>query len=264
MSTTPPNTTDLTQMLLPGQAAAPDGPIDMTVMYVMHHGFRRDLQRFAAAVPATPVDDHRTWVALATRWQLFADVLHHHHSAEDAGVWPVLLERADGDEAAHLEAMEAEHAHLDPALDAVAAAFTRLTEESAADLRVAHRAALAALIDSARALLSDHLAHEERSAIRIIQRHVTPQEWSAIEREHFGRRPAPAGMAFLVPWFLEDVPVAAAPRHRPQCWRTGRADLAPDPSVLPTRRAPRVHLRGATSGDASIPRRGANPEFALP
>ena len=39
-------TTDLghpRQLRLPGQTAAPDGPVDMTIMYVMHHAFRRDL-----------------------------------------------------------------------------------------------------------------------------------------------------------------------------------------------------------------------------
>ena len=35
---------------LPGQAAAPDGPVDMTMMYLSHHAFRRDLAAFAEAV----------------------------------------------------------------------------------------------------------------------------------------------------------------------------------------------------------------------
>ena len=37
----------------------------MTLMYVMHHAFRRDLEAFAKAVPLTPVDDRQTWRALA-------------------------------------------------------------------------------------------------------------------------------------------------------------------------------------------------------
>ena len=53
-----------TQLLLPGQAAAPEGPVDMIMMYVMHHAFRRDLTAFAAAAAATPVDDQPTWQAL--------------------------------------------------------------------------------------------------------------------------------------------------------------------------------------------------------
>ena len=42
------------QLRFPGQAAAHPGPADMTLMYVMHHAFRRDLAAFAAAATATP------------------------------------------------------------------------------------------------------------------------------------------------------------------------------------------------------------------
>ena len=49
------------QLRLPGQAAAPEGPLDMQMMYLMHHAFRRDLDAFADAVKGTPVRDRRTW-----------------------------------------------------------------------------------------------------------------------------------------------------------------------------------------------------------
>jgi hypothetical protein len=84
-------TTWPTQPMLPGQAAAPDGPIDMTMMYVMHHGFRRDLRNFAAAAERTPVADRMTWQALANRWDLFSEALHHHHRGEDDAIWPALI-----------------------------------------------------------------------------------------------------------------------------------------------------------------------------
>ena len=40
----PTRTTWPAQLQLPGQAAAPDGAVDLTPMFVMHHGFRRDLR----------------------------------------------------------------------------------------------------------------------------------------------------------------------------------------------------------------------------
>ena len=84
------------QVLLPGQAAAPEGPVDMIMMYVMHHAFRRDLAAFAAAVPATPVEDARDLAGAGrSGGPRFAEVLHKHHSGEDAGLWPLLLERVD-------------------------------------------------------------------------------------------------------------------------------------------------------------------------
>src|SRR3954451_11567507 len=71
------------QLMLPGQAAAPEGPVDATAMYVMHHAFRRDLAAFAAAVPVTPVDDRATWRRLRQRWELFATGLPQHPSGGD-------------------------------------------------------------------------------------------------------------------------------------------------------------------------------------
>jgi Hemerythrin HHE cation binding domain len=70
------------------------GPVDLIGMYVMHHGFRRDLADFTAAVPLTPVGDRQTWAALRDRWDRFAHVLHKHHVAEDEGLWPLLRARA--------------------------------------------------------------------------------------------------------------------------------------------------------------------------
>ena len=58
MSTTPDQTA-VPPLRLPGQAAAPDGPVDLTMMYLMHHGFRRDLAAFAARGPAHPAGRRR-------------------------------------------------------------------------------------------------------------------------------------------------------------------------------------------------------------
>src|SRR3954464_11436026 len=113
----------------PGQAAAPGGPVDMMMMYLMHHAFRRDLRRFARAVVATPVTDRATWQALGERRDRFFTILPHDHTGEDAGIWPFLLERADGDERAHLEAMEEEHSRIDPLLTSVAEGFETLRGE---------------------------------------------------------------------------------------------------------------------------------------
>ena len=52
------------QLRLPGQAAAPDGPIDVSTMYFMHFGFRRDLDAFVTA-SRTPVTDRARWDASA-------------------------------------------------------------------------------------------------------------------------------------------------------------------------------------------------------
>lgn len=201
---------------LPGQAAAHPGPVDMTMMYLMHHGFRRDLRHFAAAAAATPVDDRATWQALAERWGLFASVLHHHHSGEDAGLWPALLGRADDEGVAVLEAMEAEHGQIDPILDGCAAGFATLAHRADVEARTA----LVDRLEAAVEVLGQHLAHEEDAAIAIIQAVMTNEEFVAIEEEHFKGGVPFSEVVKLVPWVLHEVP---GPIHRATVAQAGLA-----------------------------------------
>ena len=195
-------TAPTTQLMLPGQAAAPDGPVDMFVMYLMHHAFRRDLGRFTAAVERTPLEDRRTWRALAARWDRFFAILHHHHSGEDAALWPFLLERADPDERGHLEAMEEEHGHIDPLLTSVAEGFAALGADSLPADAADRRAALVVRVAATRDSLSRHLAHEETEAMAILQRHLTPGEWVELE-ERGWKHTTPVPITYLLPWIAE-------------------------------------------------------------
>ena len=70
--TTTQTTANVEQWRLPRQAAAPEGPVDVKMMYVMHHAFRRDLVMFAEAAAVTPADDREVWRALSRRWQISA------------------------------------------------------------------------------------------------------------------------------------------------------------------------------------------------
>lgn len=197
------------QLRLPGQVAAPDGPIDMKMMYLMHHAFRRDLDLFAAAVRATPADEREAWALLADRWDTFAEALHEHHTVEDAGVWPALVSLGTAQDVATLEAMESEHGEIDPLLEGCAAGFRRLAEHADEDAR----AALAVRVTAARESLRRHLAHEETDAIAIIQRLLSAEDWARIEEEHAGAKGTPlAKVARLVPWVAYGVPRSALDR----------------------------------------------------
>jgi hypothetical protein len=209
-STTRPNASPAhrPQLVLPGQTAAPDGPVDMVMMYVMHHGFRRDLQRFAVATEATPPDDVATWRALHARWERFAGVLHHHHSGEDAGIWPFLLERADEQERSTLLAMEEEHSHIDPLLRGCAEGFAELAGDRVGLDAEDARAALQVRVAATRDALGRHLRHEETEAMAILQRHMTPADWEHVEKEHFPRNEAPFSLFFMVAWCMESVPAS--------------------------------------------------------
>jgi hypothetical protein len=199
-------TTDPVQVLLPGQHAAPPGPVDLSNMYVMHHAFRRDLTAFRAAAGRADLGDRARWRALHERWQLFATALHHHHRAEDAGLWPLLLERiaGSGDDGARsvLEAMQAEHARIDPLLDECAGGFERLAQ--AGDPRV--HAALRRSLDDAWELLDGHLGHEERDAMVVLQQHLSEADWLRLEREHFRPAYSPREVLQVVPWAMDGLP----------------------------------------------------------
>ena len=191
-----------TQLRLPGQTAAHPGPVDMTMMYVMHHAFRRDLSAFAAAAAATPVTDREAWAALAARWELFAEALHHHHTGEDTGLWPLLVARTDDEGRATLQAMEDEHAEIDPILESCAEGFARLAGTADEDARTA----LAVRLVAARERLAEHLRHEETGAIPIIQQELTPEEWERLDEEVFKANVSFGQVVKLVPWVAHEVP----------------------------------------------------------
>ncbi|HEY3558279.1 MAG TPA: hemerythrin domain-containing protein [Kribbella sp.] len=190
------------QLLLPGQAAAPPGPVDLTAMYVVHHAFRRDLTAFTAAVIGTPVEDRGTWRALASRWGRFCDILHKHHTGEDTGLWPLLLARADSDGRATLEAMEGEHAEIDPLLTSCTAGFDRLAAHADGDARDALEVRVVALGEH----LTRHLAHEERDALTLVQRYLVDADWQRLEKEHFKPAHSPRDLPFLAAWGMYQLP----------------------------------------------------------
>lgn len=190
------------QLHLPGQTAAPEGPVDMFMMYVMHHAFRRDLTRLTEAAQCTPASDRVAWRLLRQRWQVFAEALHGHHSGEDSGLWPLLLERGSDEDVETLEAMEAEHAEFDPLLEACAQGFDRLAEHADDDAR----AALAVRLAATRECLARHLEHEETGAIPIIQRLLTQEDWERLDEEHFKEDLSPAKIVRIVPWAAYGVP----------------------------------------------------------
>lgn len=194
------------QLRLDGQVAAPDGPIDLSGMYLMHRAFRRDLALFVAAAGATPEHDRACWTRLSARWDLFTRVLHKHHTGEDAGLWPLLRERVTGPaDAAVLDAMAAEHERLDPLLARCADGFAVM----AATGDEADRAGLRSLAAETRDALEAHLAHEEGDAMALVQAHLSPADWERVDREHFasayGLREVPAVLGWVLDGLPDDV-----------------------------------------------------------
>ncbi|MBM2614113.1 hemerythrin domain-containing protein [Actinoplanes sp. LDG1-06] len=196
------------QLMLPGQAAAPDGPNDLTGMFLIHHAFRRDLRAFAAAVANTPAHETNTWRALDERWKLFGTFLHHHHTIEDASIWPVLLDRVDAAGRATLEAMEAEHGEIDPLLEACGAGFAKLAAGPDEDVR----RSLEIRVVAAAERLSRHLAHEETEALVLVQQHLTTAEWEVVEKKSAKGEYTFRESMTAVPWVMHELPADAQKR----------------------------------------------------
>lgn len=194
---------DHSALMLPGQAAAPPGPCDLSGMYLMHHAFRRDLRDLLGATERTPVSDRTTWHELGVRWERFAHLLHEHHTVEDLVLWPLLRERVSDPEGARvLTDMEAEHDLIDPLLERCGVLFRRL----AATADDTARTELWTVLAEARRVLDDHLAHEERAAVPLVQRHVGAGEWDRLERTEFRGRPGLGELRFQLPWMVHEVP----------------------------------------------------------
>lgn len=166
-----------------------DGKIDFTAMYATHDAFERDLRRLAGAVAAGRAEAP----GVAAGYSSFKHQLHIHHTAEDATLWPALRRKAtDPEEVAVIDAMELEHAQIDPLLARVDAAF------AAGD-----QAELGAAVGEAAQALGGHMAHEEAAALPLIEARLTKAEWNEFPKHSRKINTLGRGLEFL-PWMLDE------------------------------------------------------------
>ncbi len=181
--------------------------LDMTMMLAVHDALRRESAQVARL----------GGVAAAVGWEMFASYLRVHHTTEDDILWPALQAAAGPSERALLDAMEAEHAVLDPLIAAIDAG-----------LDVADRA------DALVTALHVHLRHEETEVLPLIQAVLPAEEWQRFGQEHGIRVGADAPR--YLPWVLEGMPPGRAasvldrmpPRIQEQYrdqWRAAYAEL---------------------------------------
>jgi iron-sulfur cluster repair protein YtfE (RIC family) len=175
----------------------PADRVDFTFMYAAHDAFRRDLRRLASAVEAGRYADP----AVRAGWATFASQLHIHHTAEDAWLWPALRERVTRPaEAAVLNAMDAEHARIDPMLDGVEGS-----------LAARGRAGLAENAAALTAALTAHMEHEEDQALPLVEAHLGPAGWAAFGKAMRKSQGLSGGAEFF-PWMLDGMPADTSTR----------------------------------------------------
>jgi iron-sulfur cluster repair protein YtfE (RIC family) len=147
------------------------GDADLTIMLAAHEGFRRDLVRLARAASAPKSGDPARRAAVTAGWEAFKRQLHLHHTAEDELVWPALRTRLafSANAQSVLDAMEEEHARVDPLLAAADHALAHPDEGRAGDVTSALTSELLR-----------HLTHEERDALPLIGTGLSAGEWRAV------------------------------------------------------------------------------------
>lgn len=172
--------------------------LDLTLMIAFHDAFRRDLAHLAHAASRhrAQLDEPNRRTAVQAGWELFKTELHLHHTAEDADLWPRmrthLIERPDDLDL--LQAMQDEHARIDPLLAGVDGAF--------ADRDGGHQR-LGDTVDALAGELHRHLRHEERDALPLMDQSLTQAEWQAFGNDQ-RRRIGIRGAAQLFPWLLDE------------------------------------------------------------
>ncbi len=150
--------------------------LDTGEMPTVHTFFRREFRLAGDAVRRVPVGDvHRARV-VADHFEYVGRALHHHHTAEDELVWPLLLERVPQELAPIVELMQRQHERVDALLREADAAAARWVSAAG---RV-ERDHLAEVHDTLSETLAEHLDAEEQRLLPIAARSLSQAEWDAV------------------------------------------------------------------------------------
>jgi hypothetical protein len=169
--------------------------LDMSMMFAMHDALRREIAQ-VGRIASRRDDDPAKLLRGALGWELFKKFLLVHHQSEDDALWPPLrtaVAGQPGHRLALVEALEAEHAVIEPLLTAVDAA--------AADPDYGFQR-FGDIIDELSAKLTAHLAHEEAEGLPLIDASLTPPQWQNFAQVHSQRNLPDA--ARYMPWLLND------------------------------------------------------------
>ena len=177
-----------------------DAPADTRMMGIVHEALKRDLRRVRVVLHEAPVPRGRQRVALGRHVIWMLDFLHAHHSGEDAGLWPLVLQRSPA-AAELLASMEADHARIAPAAEVTAAA-ARTYASTTTD---AGRVALIGSLDGLLAVLVRHLDREVAEAMPVVAASITNREWDAVEQKYNIKPKTTRQLAMEGHWLLEGI-----------------------------------------------------------
>jgi hemerythrin-like domain-containing protein len=191
---------------------------DTSSMYAVHDMFRREFALLPALVRSVPAKDADRVRDVAAHISLVNELLHHHHSAEDAVLWPRLLARApkEIDPVVHL--VEGHHLAIEDILGETRGRLRAWADGVAGD----DGESLAGTLQRLAAALYEHMALEERLILPVAERHIFATEW-----HEMGERAA-AGLApEIAPIVAGMVIYEAGVDPLPEAMRAAAAEVGP-------------------------------------
>ena len=180
--------------------AEPKAPANTRMMTIVHEALRRDLRRAWQALENTapPPDDQRRAIARHLTWMM--QFLHHHHAGEDVGLYPLVRERNPG-AANLLDAMNADHEAVAPAITDVETAAAAYGHNGSDGERERLLVALANLDQT----LLPHLQREEDEMMPVVSSTLTNAEWQAVDHEYFVDPKSFSELGREGHWLIDDV-----------------------------------------------------------
>lgn len=190
-------------------------PVDTWEMVVVHRLFRREFGLAPGLVRRVAPGDRQRSAVVADHLASITEGLHHHHTAEDELLWPLLLGRVGEFDAELVHRMEIQH-------DTVATLTDRagvLLPKWRADADPMTGEELANVFDKMSVALNEHLTEEEDEILPLCSQHLTQAEWEALGKR--GQEAIPRGakafvslgaiLADAAPWertrFLAQLPL---------------------------------------------------------
>jgi hemerythrin-like domain-containing protein len=147
---------------------------DTSDMYAAHDMFRREFALLPGLVRSAPAKDTDRVRDVAGHISLVNELLHHHHSAEDAVLWPRLLARApkEIDPVVHL--VEGHHLAIEDLLSETGERLRTWADGVAGD----DGESLADTLQRLAAALYEHMGLEEKLILPLVERHIFATEWN--------------------------------------------------------------------------------------
>ena len=152
------------------------GLTDVRGMIMAHDAFRWSLLPAAELVRGVAAGDVRRAAVVARHLETPLAILEGHHTSEDALLWPKLLERVPEELMPVVHLMESQHEQVHEHLEQTLSLLPVWRDAAAA----ADRDRLAGEVDALVAILTEHMAAEEKHVLPLAAKAVSEEEWGAI------------------------------------------------------------------------------------